>query len=542
MAVAIAFALSGRVARRLCAALLIAAQLLLPLRAAAQPQVLPSMGDGNEMTATEERRLGDSIARELYRDPDYVDDPVVYEYVQQVWQRLLAAARLRGEITPELDERFAWVILMGRDPAINAFALPGGYMGLNMGLVAVVGSRDELATVLGHEMSHITQRHISRMMAAQSKQTPWMLAGMILGIIAAAKSNSGDAGSAMIMGSQAYMMQSQLSFSRDMEREADRIGFGVMTQAGYAPQGAASMFEKLQYASRLNDNGSYPYLRSHPLTSERIADMQSRFQLTPGTATKLPLLMDQAMISARARVLTRPGVDALRLWIESASGPDFARASPAQQAGTLYAAALASSEMHDHKTARALAQRLIARSAGDASAARLARLLSAEIELAAGAPAAAGALVDAKSKERPELMLAAQVAIATREPVPMVPTLRDWVAAHPRDATAWRALASLYEEQGNPVASISADAEANVAILDYAAARDRFRAAQDLVRKGTVRIDDYDPRHPRSRRRPAVPGAGRGRQADEALSVPADGPVARMPGHPVAQPLIKPCG
>lgn len=474
--------------RRLCAVLLVLAQLLLPLRAHA----LPSMGDGNEMTLAEERSLGDSIARELYRDPDYIDDPVVYEYVQQVWQRLLAAARVRGEITPELDERFAWTLIMGRDPAINAFALPGGYMGLNMGLVAVVGSRDELAAVLGHETSHITQRHISRMMARQSRQTPLMLAGMILGIIAAAKSNNGDAGQALMVGSQAYFMQNQLAYSRDMEREADRIGFGVMTQAGFAPQGAASLFEKLQYASRLNDNGSYPYLRNHPLTSERIADMQSRFQLIPGANNKLPLAMDQAMISSRARALTRPGVDVLRLWIESATGPDFARSSPAQQAGTLYAAAMAANEMHDTKTARALVQRLIVRTAGDPAATRLAHLLSAEIELAAGSPATAAALIDPKSKERPEILLAAQAALASHAPAPMVPVLRDWVATHTRDATAWRTLASLYEEQGDPVASIRADAEANVAILDYAAARDRFRAAQDLIRKGGVKIDDYE--------------------------------------------------
>jgi predicted Zn-dependent protease len=241
-------------------------------------QILPGLGDGGEMTASAERHLGDQIARELYRDTDYIDDPVIAAYVQEIWQRLLAAARARGELTPELDERFAWTILLGRDRNINAFALPGGYLGLNLGLVAVVGSRDELATVLGHELSHVTQRHIARIMDKQGKQMPLMLAGLILGMIAASKSRSGDAGQAVIMGSQALFAQNQLNFSRDMEREADRIGFGVMTQAGFAPQGAAAMFEKLQYASRLNDNGSYPYLRSHPLTTERISDMQGRFQ------------------------------------------------------------------------------------------------------------------------------------------------------------------------------------------------------------------------------------------------------------------------
>ncbi len=483
--------------QRFLAFLLISAQLLLPLDARAQSN-LPSLGDGGIMTTAEERHLGDDIARQLYRDPDYIDDPVLYEYAQDVWQRLLAAARARGELTEELDDRFAWVIIMGRDPEVNAFALPGGYMGLNLGLISILGSRDELATVLGHEMSHITQRHIARMMTRGSKQTPLMLAAMILGIIAASRSGNPSAGQAALVGGQAYFMQNELAFSRDMEREADRIGYGVMTQAGYAPQGAASMFEKLQYASRLNDNGSYPYLRNHPLTTERIADMQGRFQMTPGTDKPLPLLMDQAMISARARVLTRPGVDVLRLWIDSASGGEYNRAPPAQQAGRLYAAALASSEMKDYKKARAEVQRLIALTAGDPAAARLARLLSAEIELAAGAAPAAAALVDPKAKDRPEMMLAAQAALANKAPAPMIPRLRDWVANHPKDGTAWRTLASLYGEADDPVSEIRADAEANVAILDYPAARDRFRAAQDLVRRAQrgevpgVHVDDYE--------------------------------------------------
>ena len=99
--------------RSLCASALIASQALLPVPALAQiQQVLPGMGDGGEMTASAERHLGDQIARELYRDTDYIDDPVIAAYVQEIWQRLLAAARARGELTPELDERFAWTILL----------------------------------------------------------------------------------------------------------------------------------------------------------------------------------------------------------------------------------------------------------------------------------------------------------------------------------------------------------------------------------------------------------------------------------------------
>ncbi|WP_093300169.1 M48 family metalloprotease [Variovorax sp. NFACC27] len=478
--------------RALCASVLIASQVLMPVPALAQiQQVLPGMGDGGEMTASAERHLGDQIARELYRDTDYIDDPVIAAYVQEIWQRLLVAARARGELTPELDERFAWTILLGRDRNINAFALPGGYLGLNLGLVAAVGSRDELATVLGHELSHVTQRHISRIMTRQGKQMPLMIAGLILGMIAASKSRNGDAGQAMIMGSQAMFAQNQLNFSRDMEREADRIGFGVMTQAGFAPQGAAAMFEKLQYASRLNDNGSYPYLRSHPLTTERISDMQGRFQFRMDAAPPLPLAMDHAMIASRARVLTRPGVDVLRLWIDAASSGEFAKSTPAQQAGTLYAAALSAKEMRDYKAARALVERLVARTADDPAAAKQARWLNAEIELAAGGAPKAAALLDVKSKERPEMLLAAEAATAMRQPAPMIPVLRDWVAANPRDATVWRALGNLYGAQNDTLRAVRADAEANVAILDYPAARDRFKAAQELVRQSRV-VDHYE--------------------------------------------------
>ncbi|RYY82114.1 MAG: peptidase M48 [Comamonadaceae bacterium] len=356
------------VLRALLASILIASQVVVPT--AARAQLLPGLGDGGEMTASTERRLGDQIARELYRDTDLIDDPVIGEYTQEIWQKLLAAARARGELTPELDERFAWQVLLGRDRSINAFALPGGYLGLHLGLVGVIESRDELATVLGHELSHVTQRHIARMLDRNARNTPLMLAALVLGMLAAAKSKSGDGAQAVIMGTQAYAMQSQLAFSRDMEREADRVGFGVMTQAGYDPRGAASMFEKLQFASRLSDNGSYPYLRSHPMNTERIADMQGRFQFrntaaktgempvaTPGAAalpagTGVPLVMDHAMISARARVLTRPGPDVLRQWVDAAHSGEFAKAAPATQAGLLYAAALSASELRDFRASR----------------------------------------------------------------------------------------------------------------------------------------------------------------------------------------------
>lgn len=205
---------------------------------------LPTLGDGGEMSASAERRLGDGIARELYRDPDYLDDPQLVEYVGRIWQALIAAARARGEIAQELDDRFAFELFLGRDRTVNAFALPGGFMGVNLGLVGVVASPDELAAVLAHELSHISQRHIARLIGRQEKMTPLMIGAMVLGVLAASKSP--DAAQALAIGGQALVVQNQLNFSRDMEREADRVGLGLMEPAGFAPQGFVAMFDKLR--------------------------------------------------------------------------------------------------------------------------------------------------------------------------------------------------------------------------------------------------------------------------------------------------------
>ena len=265
---------------------------------------LPNLGDGIDIPLGVERRLGENIAREIYRDPDYIDDPVLGDYVQSFWQVLLNAARQRGELTPELEQQFAWEVTLIRDRSINAFALPGGYLGVHLGLISAVSNGGELASVLAHELSHVTQRHIARMMSQQGRQGPMVIGAMILGMLAASRTPSASgmsAANAVMVGGQAAAIQSQLNFSRDMEREADRVGYGVMTEAGFEPQGFVTMFEKLQQAARLNDNGSFPYLRSHPMTTERIADAQARQQLLPARPPVVTTPL-HAMMSARALV------------------------------------------------------------------------------------------------------------------------------------------------------------------------------------------------------------------------------------------------
>ncbi len=467
---------------------------------------LPSLGDAGDMTPLEERKLGDTIIRELYRDPDYIDDPVVGEYVDGIWRALLAGARARGELPPELDERYAWKVLLGRDRTINAFALPGGYFGLHLGLVGTVVSRDELASVLAHEMSHITQRHIPRLLGQEKRQTPLMLAAMVVGMIAASKNP--QAGAALAVGGQAAVIQQQLNFSRDMEREADRIGYGVMTEAGFAGRGFVTMFEKLQAASRINDNGDWPYLRSHPLTTQRIADMQQRQQALGRGAPQadgagperaaapaaLPPDLEALMVAARARVLGRPGVDVLRTWAAEPEHAGFASQPLARRAGPLYAAALSHAQLRDLPRAQALATQLALAVAGDARAARQARLLQAELALQAGQPARVLELLPAAERSpvrgdvsaqagRATLLLRAHAQTRLGQGADAASALQPWVSDHPRDAGAWQALAQAYAAQGQTLRALRAEGEVPMAQMDYAGAVDRWRAAQDFVRQ-----------------------------------------------------------
>jgi len=465
----------------------IAAVALALLGAPAQAQ-LPTLGDGSDMSVSAERKLGEQVARELYRDPDYIDDPVLVEYVQSIWQPLLAAARVRGDLNAELDERFAWQVLLGKDRSINAFAVPGGWLGLHLGLVSVTATRDEIAAVLAHELSHVTQRHIARMMTREARQAPWMLAAMILGAMAVSKSP--EAGQAILAGSSALGAQQQLSFSRDMEREADRVGLGVATQAGFQPQGFVTMFDKLQQASRLNDNGAYPYLRSHPMSTERAADMQSRQQLQEA-APAVPTI-DHVLAAARARVISNPGVDAQRGFLQEADAAALASQPRMRQAGVLYAASFAASRLRDAPAASRLLARLQPLVAGDPTGARMVRLLEAEAALAAGDHARVLRLVDAQASRRPEVLLRAQAQVASGQPAEAAQRLQTWVATEPRDATAWQLLSSAYAAQGQQLRAVRAEAESRMAQLDYTAALDRFKAAQDLLRRGGGAADHIE--------------------------------------------------
>nr|WP_059410613.1 M48 family metalloprotease [Cupriavidus basilensis] len=239
---------------------------------------LPDLGDPStaSLTPDMERRLGEHIMRDIRRDPDYVVDPLLADYLNALGYRLVQAARRQNISGSTGSGTFAtgFELFAVRDRTINAFALPGGYIGVHTGLLVQSETESELASVLGHEIGHVMQRHIARGITSQD-QSMWIsLASMVLAGLAATK--SGDAASALAMGGQAAAVANQLSFSRGAEREADRVGFQIMTAAGFDPQGMPDFFKRLQRVMGISENSVPAYVRTHPLTSERIADMQDR--------------------------------------------------------------------------------------------------------------------------------------------------------------------------------------------------------------------------------------------------------------------------
>ncbi len=447
---------------------------------------LPSLGDGEAMSIADERRLGDKIAAQIYRDPDYLDDPVLMDYLQAIWQPLIAAARTRGDVAPDLAERLAWELMIDGTKAVNAFALPGGYLGVNLGLVALTERPEELASVLAHELSHVSQRHIARMVSSQERLAPWMLGAMVLGALAAG--SNANLGGAALMGSQAVAAQSRLNFSRDMEREADRVAFGVLSDAGFDGHGFVTMFDKLQQASRLNDDGAFPYLRTHPLTGERMADMRSRLPLghTPHAAhpahaasAGLPSAALHQLMAARARVLSESNADRWRDWQRQAD-------KPGATAAERFAAALSALRLGQRGQALALAQGL--RGAVADTEKPVVDQLLLELLVAPGAPlstsetAQLAALRDTllASGSRAGLMLGAQAALAGNHPALASTRLLAWVVQRPRDALAWQLLARAQQAQGQTLRAVRAEAEARAVQFDHAGALERFKAAQAL--------------------------------------------------------------
>lgn len=257
--------MAGMRTRKYLAVLLAGMIALTPAQGQSQ---LPELGDvaSNELSLLLEQKIGRQIMNEIrLREPSYLDDPEIETYLNQIGTRLAAASS---------DPGIGFYFFPISDPMINAFAMPGGYIGVHTGLLLAARSESELAGVLAHEIAHVTQRHIARQFFREQQSSLVSLLAMGLALLAA-RSNTQIA-SAAIASAQASAVQNQLNYSREYEREADRLGFETLRKAGFDSRGMADFFSRLHQATRAYDSNAPVYLRTHPLTLERLSDMQNR--------------------------------------------------------------------------------------------------------------------------------------------------------------------------------------------------------------------------------------------------------------------------
>jgi predicted Zn-dependent protease len=255
---------------------------------------LPDLGESAraDFSPQIERKLGERIMNDIrLHEPSYVDDPEINDYLNRFGNQLVA-----GSSNPGGDFHFFAI----RDNTVNAFAMFGGFIGVNTGTLLTAQSESELAGVVAHEISHVTQNHLARQISKGKQDTIATMIAMAVGILAA-RSNS-QVASGVMASAQAGAIQSQLAYSRDFEREADRVGYQTLEKSGFDVRGMGDFFERLQKAGRVYENNAPVYMRSHPMTVERISDMQNRAQHAPyrQIVDSLDFLLVRAKLRAQA--------------------------------------------------------------------------------------------------------------------------------------------------------------------------------------------------------------------------------------------------
>lgn len=261
---------------------------------------LPDLGDESQtlISPQMERQIGEQSMFQIRASEQYLNDPEVTDYLNRLGKRLVANSS-------EPSQPFEFFVI--DDAAINAFAMPGGFIGVNTGLIMLSQSESELASVLSHEISHVTQHHLARMISGRKYDSLAAMAAIAVAILAAR--DNPQAAQAGIVGAQGGLMQRQLDFTREHEKEADRIGLDLLQRSGFDPHAMPGFFERLQKATQLVEGDTPSYLRTHPLTTERVADVGNRVQSIPFKLVADSL--DFHLMRARLNAMQKPTREAV---------------------------------------------------------------------------------------------------------------------------------------------------------------------------------------------------------------------------------------
>jgi len=413
----------------------LSAALIATLLAVAMPPVhadLPDLGDVSaaSMSGADEAQIGRDAFRAMRESELVIDDAEVNAYLNQIGQKLSSGAQMPGM-------HFTYFAV--DDNGINAFAMPGGYIGVNRGLILTTQSEAELASVMGHETAHVTQHHMARMQAASAPNQLLVLAAIVAGALAAGTGN-GSAAFGAINAGIGLSLSNQLSYSRDFEREADRVGMQYMAGAGFDARAMPTFFERLQNANRYSDNNALAFLRTHPVTIERISEGQDR-------AASYPLRMradstDYLLVREKLRTQQLTPDDAIRYYQSALNNRQFL--SEGAQYYGLARAKLAARDVAGARKAIAQAERLLPDNAMLVS-------LDAEIVRASGDSAAALARyrkgLEAYPSARTLIYGELDTLIAAGPRSAALARLKEQQQRWPNDSELYRREASLYADR-----------------------------------------------------------------------------------------------
>ena len=286
--------------------------LLLCISPCAVSDGLPDLGDVSQaaLTPLQERQIGQQSMMQIRADKQYLDDAEINDYLNQ-----LGAKLVENSPEPSLDFEFFAV----DDYSVNAFALPGGFIGVNAGLLLITQSESELASVLSHEISHVTQHHLARMIEGQRGDSLISMAAIAIAILAAR--TSPQAAEATIASVQAGNIQKQLNFTRANEEEADRIGLQLLQKSGFNTHAMPEFLERLQKATRLLDSNAPNYMRTHPITSDRIAEIENRIHNQPYRL--IPDSLDFQLVRTKLIAAQKTAPDAIAYFSDALGAQNY---------------------------------------------------------------------------------------------------------------------------------------------------------------------------------------------------------------------------
>lgn len=451
--------------RRLLGLILAASLVAAPVLAEYQ---LPNLGESSQegLSPMQERQIGESAMRELRRSGAMSEDPELVAYLRQLGGRLLDASG-------ETDTQFVFFPMLDR--SVNAFAIPGGLVGVHTGLIVLAQHESELASVLSHEIAHVTQHHFARLLEGQ-KMAPWVTLAAIGLAIAAASAGKGDVAMAGIMGSQAYMIQRQLDYTYMFEQEADRIGMQTLQKAGLDQSAMPLFFDRMQKSMRTGEGNAPEFLRTHPVTYKRIADAQARLQDKPYKQVKDSL--DFLFVREKARFLQMDEQDALNYYRKTLEQKKYADL-PAHLYG------LALSQLAANQTEEAWATLQKSKQALGKSHASL-EYLAGSIRLAQKRPADALHIFQDASKRFPSsraLVYGEIDALIANNQLPdALASAQYAIELYPSDAYLYQRIAKIQGARGDNARQHQAQADYYSRLGEYTAAIEQLQQAQTSAR------------------------------------------------------------